>query len=184
MRMLYAVPFILVSGAALAQEAPLATVYACAGITEASARLACFDTAVATLRQAQTGGDLAIVSRAQIATAEREAFGLATPSLSTLAQSATTNTNTTTTTTTPPRAAVAPAEPLDSVTLALARIETAGDGKLRFITKSGQIWRQTDRIKLANLGKGPWSAEVKKAALGSFMLKIGEKPPVRVMRVE
>ncbi len=80
--------------------------------------------------------------------------------------------------------AVASPRPLDSVSLALARIETGGDGKLRFITETGQIWRQTDGIKLANLGKGPWTAEIKKTALGGFMLKIGEKTPVRVKRVE
>ena len=183
MRVLYAVPFILASGAvfapcAAAQEAPLAKVFACADIADTTARLACYDSAVASLKQAETGGDLAVVSRAQIQQAEKEAFGLATtPTISALAETAAASGTT-------PSAPTPKAKPLDSVVLAVKQIGKGADGKMLFVMENGQVWRQTDTIKLAGLGKGPWEAEVRKAALGSFMLKIDGRVAVRAKRVE
>ena len=56
----------LAAAPALAQEAPLTRVYACTDVADATARLACFDAAVAGLKQQQAGGDLAVVSRQQV----------------------------------------------------------------------------------------------------------------------
>ena len=43
---------VLAAGAAFAQESPLAKVYACAGLPKADERLACYDAAIAGLKQA------------------------------------------------------------------------------------------------------------------------------------
>ncbi len=67
--------------------------------------------------------------------------------------------------------------------LAIKQINKGADGKLVFVMENGQVWRQTDTIKLAGLGKGPWEAEVRKAMLGSFMLKVDGRTAVRVKRV-
>jgi hypothetical protein len=185
MRVLSAVLFILLSCAAVApgataQEAPLTKVYACAEVADATARLACYDAAVASLKQAETGGDLAVVSRAQVQQAEKEAFGLSTtPTISKLAEAATTSP--------PASSATTPAskpQRLDRVVLAIKRIDKTSDGKMLFVMENGQVWRQTDSIKLTGLGKGPWEADVRKAALGSFLLKVDGRTAVRVKRVE
>jgi hypothetical protein len=70
------------------------------------------------------------------------------------------------------------------MTLGITAITAGADGKLRFTLANGEVWRQTDSVQLKNLGKGPWTAELRKAALGSFMLKVDNKPPVRALRVE
>jgi hypothetical protein len=166
---------------ALAQQAPLDKVYACAGVTDGAARLACFDAAVAGLRTATESGSAVVVERAQIEKAEKEAFGLATPSLTALAESAAASAT--------PAASTAakPAEKpktLDSVTLAVKSIEKNADGSYRFVMENGQVWRQTDQLRLAGLGKGPWTADIRKAAMGTFMLKLGDRTAVRVRRLE
>src|SRR5262245_4864194 len=79
---------VFLAAPAFAQEAPLEKVYACASIAASVRRLSCFDAPAAVLKQADTFGNLAVVDRAQIEKAEKEAFGLATPSLSALAESA------------------------------------------------------------------------------------------------
>ncbi|HEV7693564.1 MAG TPA: hypothetical protein VGO52_22205 [Hyphomonadaceae bacterium] len=72
----------------------------------------------------------------------------------------------------------------DRITVSVTAISPGADGKLRFALSNGETWRQTDSIAPKNLGKGPWEAELRKAALGSYMLKIGNKTPVRVALVQ
>ncbi|MEZ5938280.1 MAG: hypothetical protein R3C52_08675 [Hyphomonadaceae bacterium] len=157
----------------------LSDLYACSDVADDAARLACFDKAVATLRDAETVGDLAVVSRAQIEQVEREAFGLSVPSASQLAASVGVRPN-------PDAGTEAPkkAQPLDSVTLAVKSIATGRDGKLRVVMENGQVWRQIDSERVRNLGKGPWQAEIKRGVFGSFFLKINDRPAVRARREE
>jgi hypothetical protein len=165
----------LVALPAAAQEAPLEKVYACAGVTDSAQRLACFDAAVAGLKQAESSGGLAVVNREQIEKAEKEAFGLATPSLSALADSVRSGS-----------AAPAAEKPksLDRVTFPVKSVSKGPDGKYRFVMENGQEWRQTDSIRLPSAGKGPWQAEIRKGAMGSYMLKLDNSTAVRVRRVE
>jgi hypothetical protein len=166
---------------AFAQQAPLDKLYACAGVADSAARLSCFDAAVAGLKIATETGGAVVVNREQIARAEKEAFGLLNPSLTALAESAAASA-------TPVASAAArPAEKpktLESVTLAVKSIEKAPDGSYRFVMENGQVWRQTDDLRLPGVGKGPWTAEIRKAAMGTFMLKLGDRTAVRVKRLE
>ena len=60
---------------------PLEGLYNCATITEATARLDCFDNAVANLQAAQSRGEVLAVTREEIQEVERDAFGFELPSL-------------------------------------------------------------------------------------------------------
>ena len=160
---------------AFAQEAPLEKVYACAGISDSAQRLACYDSAVAGLKTAERSGGLAVVNREQIEKAEKEAFGLATPTLSALAESARSAGSTVVAET--PKA-------LERVTFPVKTVRTGPDGRYRFVMENGQEWRQTDSVKLPAIGKGPWQAEIRKAAIGSYMLKLDDRTAVRVKRME
>lgn len=77
---------------------------------------------------------------------------------------------------------VKPAEP-DNVTLAVKSVTAASDGKLRFTMENGQVWKQVDTTQLRNVGKGPWTAQIRKASLGSFLLSLNDGRAVRVERV-
>jgi hypothetical protein len=72
---------------------------------------------------------------------------------------------------------------VDKVSFAVKTIATGGDGKYRFTLENGQIWKQLDTVKLRNLGGGPWKAEIRKAALGSYLLTMDKQAAVRVERV-
>jgi hypothetical protein len=171
--------------AAIAQEAPLAKVYACADLKDGAQRLACFDGAVASLKQADAGGDVAVVSRSQVQKVEKDAFGLAVPSVTELAASVATSA--------PSSAASAAArppkiekpKPLDRVTLPVKAINKDAHGDMTFVMENGQIWRKIDTTSMLGLGKGPWTAEIRKAALGSYVLSIvGTTASARVKRIE
>jgi hypothetical protein len=160
---------------ASAQQAPLDSVYACASVTDSAQRLACYDSAVAGLKQVESSGGFAVVNREQIEKAEKEAFGLAAPTLSALAESARST-------------AAAPSaeksKALDRVTFPVKSVSIGPDGRYRFAMENGQEWRQLDGIKLPAIGKGPWQAEIRKAAIGSYMLKLDDRTAVRVKRME
>ena len=164
----------LVALPAFAQGA-LDKVYACAGITESAQRLACYDSAVAGLKQAESTGGVAVVNREQIEKAEKEAFGLATPTLSALAESARSTAG---------AASSKKPKALERVSFPVKSVTTGPDGKYRFVMENGQEWRQTDTIRLPAIGKGPWQAEIRKAAIGSYMLKLDDRTAVRVKRAE
>jgi hypothetical protein len=38
-------------------------------------------------------------------------------------------------------------------------------------------------VKLRNIGSGPWQAEIRKAALGSYLLTVDKQAAIRVERV-
>jgi len=156
---------------------PLEKVYACAAMADSAARLACYDTAVAGLKKAQSGGDVAVVSRDQIQKAEKDAFGLQRPALAELVEK--------------PASAAAAIGPKaadvqspDKVTLAIKQVSTGADGRYRFVMENGQVWRQTDEVSLERLKDPGLTAEINKAALGTFMMKIGNRKAIRVKRVE
>jgi hypothetical protein len=162
---------------AFAQEAPLDRIYACTSTADGAARLACFDTAVAALKQADAAGGVAVVDRAKIVQAEKEAFGLVAPTLTSIAESASSSS-----------AAAKPkgekSKALDRVTLVVKSVEKGVDGRYRFTMEDGQVWRQTDDLKLPAIGKGPWTADIRKAAIGTFLLKLDNRTAVRAKRVE
>lgn len=79
--------------------------------------------------------------------------------------------------------ATKPVEP-DRVSLAVSVLDKGADGKLRFTMENGQVWRQVDTTKLPNTSKGPWTAEIRKAAMGTFLLSLNHGRVVRVERVK
>jgi len=166
----------LVAAPAFAQEAPLDKIYACTSVAEGAARLACFDAATAALKAADAAGGVAVVDRAKIVQAEKEAFGLAAPTLSSIAESASTSTAA--------AAKIEKPKPLDKVTLKVKSVEKGADGRYRFTMEDGQVWRQTDDLSLPGVGKGPWVAEIRKAMIGTFLLKLDSRTAVRAKRVE
>jgi hypothetical protein len=168
MRSLVLIPFMFLAAPALAQDAPLAKVYACAGIPGAQERLACFDAAVAGLKKDEAGGEVAVLSREQIRDAEEKAFGVVGGvSISGLASTG----------------KAAPEKAPDRITLAIKSIQPGADGKLRFYMENGQLWRQTDEERL-RVGDGPWTAEIRKAALGTFLMNVNGQRAIRVKRAD
>lgn len=174
MRVLCVVPFILLSAPAFAQEA-MAKIYACADMEDAGQRHACFDALVPELRKGRPSATVATpdVNPKQ----QAEAFG--TPKAGAPPLTAPVRTPAET----KAAAAAQKEQSVDKISLAVKSISTGGDGKYRFVMENGQIWKQIDTEKLRGIGSGPWTAEIKKALMGSFLLSLGGSRSVRVERV-
>jgi hypothetical protein len=145
---------------AFAQEALHKRVYACAQMGNAGERHSCFDGLVPELKKAGEAQFGAIAApkpsplTAPVATAEAPR----------------------------PKATPAPAD-TDRVSLAVKSMSRSSDGKLRFTMENGQVWKQIDTTTLRNIGESPWTAEIRKASFGSFLLSLNGGRAVRVERV-
>lgn len=160
---------------AVAQQPPaqapgvLEQVYACAGVSDEAARLRCYDDAVGRLRAAQTSGDLVAVDRAQAQEIERESFGFSLPSLPRIFSR--------------PDAPAGESAQTDRVAMTVASIRQRNTGMWVVTMSNGQVWEQTDQISLRRLRAGD-NVEIRRAALGSFMLFHDRGQAVRVRRVQ
>lgn len=168
MRLILAASLTLLAAPAFAQEKPLAKVFACADIADGAKRLACYDTAVAGLKTDEAKGDVAVVSREQLRQAEEKSFGLPNASVSGSVAAAAGK-------------PVKPEDTPDRIKVGLKSVSSASDGKLFFTLENGQVWKQTDGDRV-DMGNPPWTVEIKKSALGSFMLAVNGKHAVRVKR--
>ena len=163
---------------AFAQTAPperVATVQAladCRKLTEDSARLACYDKAVAALDQAEARGDIVVVDRDQARKVRRQAFGLSLPSLSLFDKGESDDEK------------GESDDELNNMTAQVASARQDGTGRWTVRLDSGATWTQVDTSPLRRTPKPGMPVTIRRAALGSFMMKIGDQHAVRAKRVE
>ncbi len=151
----------------------MSKVYACADIADAGQRHACFDALTPDLKAAHSAqaGDLRQTPPA--------------PSAQTFGSSTSESALTAPVTSKEQKQAKRENEKkagLDRVSLPVRSIETS-DGYMIFTLQNGQVWKQTDTVGIHHLGDPPWTAEIRKAALGSYMLKIGRSAAIHVQRL-
>jgi hypothetical protein len=155
------------AGAALAQSGPepdvIKALKACSTIKTDGERLACYDKAAQSVTKAQETGEVIIIDKQTARAARRQAFGLDLPTLSILDRGAD-KTET---------------ERLQSVVKAA---RTDAQGRLVVTLEDGAVWRQIDQEMLSKTPKPGNTVEVRKAAMGSYMMKIGAQPAIRVRR--
>lgn len=167
------------TGAAHAQSAPpaaqspeaLGKVYACAEISDAQQRLACFDAAVAGMRTAETRGEFAAVDANRVRQIERESFGFTLPSLPRLGLPGRRDTDGIT------------AETPQSQAMKIARTSRF-DGRNSFVMDNGQVWvlLDTQENRFAKQGA---AVTVRKATLGSYLMSVDAGgPALRVRRAQ
>lgn len=164
------------AGASEAQESEIDRIHACSSITDAGARLACFDAAVAAMKQAQASGAVSVVSRAQVQQAEKDAFGFGAAAQASAVASVATGS--------PASGSVAVAPEIEVMKVKITVATKRPDGTYRFTLDNGQVWEQTDTVALGTLSKGVIEGEIRKASLGTFMLKPGNRSAVRVKRIK
>jgi hypothetical protein len=151
--------------AAPVQERPetLARLMACRGIADNTARLACFDTAAGALDTAERQGDVVVIDRAGVAETRRQLFGFEMPSLPRLFG---------------PEGAVE----IDSIDSTLQGASLVGEGRWVFRLADGSVWRQIDSERVRFRNSPGQAVQVRKAALGSFLLTVDGSRAVRVRR--
>lgn len=159
---LFALPF-----CASAQSAGTGDVYACAEITEDLERLACYDSAVGRLKEAEEAGELTTVTRADVEAVERESFGFSLPSLPKIAFPGSGD-----------------EEGIEQVEFEIDRIRSGQSGKLTVYLENGQVWQQIDTTETFLNRGDPGVATIKRASFGSFMMTLERGRAFRVRRIQ
>ena len=175
MRILYVLTaasfvFAMPSAAQDGPEISTDAIYACAEIVDDAERLACYDDTVGRFEAAEAAGEVTTISRSEVAELEKDSFGFALPSLPRIVM---------------PKFGDGEDEGLDSVTLAVSDVKRLKYENLRVTLENGQVWEQTDgkRVQFSKR-LGVESAEIKRAALGSYKMKLDGGSSFRVKRIQ
>lgn len=158
----------------------LAPLYACQNETNVLERLACYDEVVAGLRVAKPiakpkGKTETSSPKTITKTEKKNSFGFSVPRFPTLSRQSPSPSNT--------------SESVvdnDRVTLELKSVHKRNTGRYRFEMTNGQVWDQTESASLRDLERRPpKTATIRKAALGSFMMKLdNQRKGFRVKRIK
>jgi hypothetical protein len=149
--------------AAPGQAPAVRAVVDCQKIADGAQRLACFDAAAAAMDRAQTAGDLVTVDRAQRRAARHQAFGLALPSLNFLDRGE-------------------KGEEVNRINAKVVGGSFNPNGKLIVKLDDGAVWRQIDDNEVLRPPHPGSTAEIRRAALGSYTMKLDGQFAIRVHR--
>lgn len=139
--------------------------FACRMIADDTQRLACFDQKVAAVEQAEASNDLVMADREQMKEARKGLFGFSLPRIKLFGGDD-------------------DPEPVEAIEAAIASSTRTPDGKLLVTLDTGARWVQTDRTQvLGDFGEGD-TIKIERAALGSYMGKIGRKRAFRIRRLD
>src|SRR3954447_7866596 len=144
------------ASAPAARPAAFEALVKCRAIAEDAARLRCFDQATAALEQAAARRDLVIVDRAQVRQTKRTLFGLELPHLSIFGGNDDDK-----------------AEEVSQIEGVVASASETGAGRWSVTLEDGGTWIQVDDNVIAIAPKHGTKVLIKKAALGSYMMRVG-----------
>ena len=167
---------------------PLSPIYACADKTDATERLACFDSAVAAVKAAEGRSEIVALDQPRVAAVRREAFGFRLPSLPRFgfggAASPSASAGVSVPTATSNLAARAREEVEDEQIFSVARVGQAGN-RVAIYLENGNVWHFTEAGELNAPRQTPFNVRIRAAAMGTFMLNVeGRNKGYRVRRVE
>lgn len=152
---------------ALAQSTPqtsgselLSSITQCRAIASDSERLLCFDAAAGSLAAA---GDVAVVRRDEVQQDQRRLFGF---------NVAISN----------PFNPSGRADEIQSISATMTNARDLGRGEWIITLDDGSVWRKTDNVVPIFSTRRENPVTVRRAALGSYMMKVGDTPPFRVKR--
>jgi hypothetical protein len=136
----------------------------CRTMTDAAARLACFDSAVAALDAAARNRELVVVDRDQIRKTRRSLFGLDLPNFRLFGDDED------------------EAEEVKTIEGVVASVGSDANARYIIRLKDGSIWRQMDGN---TLGRGPrpgFKVVINRTMTGSYMMRVEGQPGIRVKR--
>lgn len=140
------------------------TLVDCRKLTDATARLACYDKGVSALEQAAIRHDVVIADREMIREARRAQFGYTLPSLRIFGGS-----------------------DEDAVRDVQSKVKSArvlGLGLVRFTIEEGSVWEQTESKTLGQDPKPGMKVTIKSHAMGRYTATFDGQPAITVRRVQ
>ena len=136
----------------------------CRQIADNALRLACYDRQAASIELAQSQGDLVIADRQQMKEAQRNLFGYSIPKSALLGTDK--------------------GEQLTQVDAVIASARAGSKGGWRLVMEDGSVWDQTDTEVLPVDPRKGDKVVIKRAALGSYLVRIDGQPPIKVRRIQ
>ncbi|HUQ13004.1 MAG TPA: hypothetical protein VM055_01860 [Novosphingobium sp.] len=137
----------------------------CRALTDAAARLACFDRTVRAMASARDEKELVVMDRAAVREARRGLFGFSLPKLKLFGGGGDDD----------------DADEVKEIETTITGLRSASDGYPIFTLADGARWKQTDgRISYPKTGT---AIRIRRAALGSYMAQIDKRAGIRVMRL-
>ncbi len=147
---------------------PVAALQQCRALTDAAARLACYDRAVDGLTAATTSGDVVVVERTEVRKARKGLFGFTLPHIGFLTGK-------------PDNAEDRADEASLATTITASR--SIGNGKWRFVVESGAQWETVE----ANLGftdpKPGRKVVLEKGIMGAYFATVEKGRRVQAKRI-
>jgi hypothetical protein len=137
----------------------------CRTITDKEARLACFDDAVAKLDTAIDRRDVVVVDREHIRQTKKTLFGLSLPDLNLFG------------------GGDKDVDEISAIDGVVVGVRMDANSAWIVQLEGGATWRQTDSRPLARDPRPGSKVVIKKAALGSYMMRIDGQNGIRVRRV-
>jgi len=148
-----------------AQPAIIERLFDCRKIEDPAARLSCFDREVAAVEVAAGTDDLVIADREQMKEAKRGFFGLSLPKIKLFGRGDSDE------------------EEITKVEMTLLSASLASGGKWLLLMEDGAQWLQTDNTPVLGSPATGVAVTIERAALGSYIARIGKKRPIRVKRI-
>lgn len=152
-----------------AESAYVAALRACQGKTDAAERLACFDTAVASIVAASAEGDVRVVDREEVRETRRKLFGFALPDLGIFGGKS-------------DKEDPDQAEEFTTLQTTIAAVKGT-DRAIIIVTAEGAEWQLSEvpaRLLRPRVGQ---PVEIRAAALSSYFLRINGQQGVKGRRV-
>lgn len=139
---------------------------ACKDISEATARLACFDEKVTALQAAQSTNQVVIADREQVREARRGLFGLTLPRIKLFDGDGDEG------------------DEIQAIDGIIQSARTIRSGKWLIVLEDGGVWQQTEppRSTMRRPRQGD-KITIERAALGSFLAKVNDGRGFKVKRV-
>lgn len=141
----------------------------CRAVTEAAARLACYDREVAALEQQTASGELVVTDRASMREARRGLFGFSLPNIGKLFGGGDDENE---------------ADEVKEIDGTIQSARTFGYGLWRMTLADGSVWEQNDTTRLVFDPRSGNPIKIKRAALGSYKANIDGQSPIKVRRVQ
>lgn len=151
------------------QVSAIRDVIDCQKVPEAPARLSCFERAVTALAAATSQGDVVVLDREAVKKTRRELFGFSVSTADLFDG--------------PRGKGDKQSEELDEIATTIAAVSQNRAGDYVLTLAQGGRWEQ---ISTGSFGRAPragMKVEVRRAAFGSYKMKIGDAPAIKVRRI-
>ncbi len=136
---------------------------ACKSIADPTQRLACYDSKVTELDEAEKSNQLVMADRAEVEEARKGLFGLSLPRIRLFGDD----------------------DPAGASTLTakITNVRSQRDGKYVFTLEDGATWLQTEASAYMRTPRAGDSITIEKGALGSYIAKVNDGKAFKIRRI-